>query len=250
MHSLPNESVFFYTFHKCASTLFSTYVLKNFRGLTHIDYASLIYSGEALEEVIFQETGYIYGPIRLSVDVLSPVYARLVAPVSQPDFIKNKVAIFFIRDPRDILISFYYSFGYTHGFSPVPEISEQEINLRHHIQALTLDDYALSAVDGIVQNFNKLDSLSKACERSIILRYEDLVDDFENFIRTLTTIVSLDQHVVTEIYQRSRPALKEDNSSHRRSGKVGGFRDKLKKETIDLLNKRLEPTLAAFRYDA
>ncbi len=244
------ESLFFYTFHKCASTLFSTYVLKNFNGLSHVDYANLIYSGETVKEVTFQKKGYIYGPIRLSVDPLSPVYSRLVAPLSKPEFIQDKLALFFVRDPRDILVSLYYSFGYTHGISPVSEIKEQQIELRDKIQALTLDDYVLSAANEIADNFDKLYNLNQACERSIVLRYEDLIGDFENFIRQLTTYVSLDQRVIQEIQQRSQPKQNENESAHRRSGKVGGFRDKLKNETIERLNNQLRHALATFRYEA
>ena len=40
------ESVYFYTFHKCASTLFSKDFLPNTEGLHHLDYARLIYRGK------------------------------------------------------------------------------------------------------------------------------------------------------------------------------------------------------------
>jgi hypothetical protein len=33
------ESIYFLTLHKCASTLFSDFILKNIIGLRHIDYA-------------------------------------------------------------------------------------------------------------------------------------------------------------------------------------------------------------------
>ncbi len=42
------ESVYFYTFHKCASSLFSNYVLRNIKGLVHVDYAVQISSGKKL----------------------------------------------------------------------------------------------------------------------------------------------------------------------------------------------------------
>jgi hypothetical protein len=42
----PSESVFFYTFHKCASSLFARFVLPNVRGLRHENYAARIFRGE------------------------------------------------------------------------------------------------------------------------------------------------------------------------------------------------------------
>ena len=68
------ESVFFYTFHKCASSLFSGYVLRNIEGLRNIDYASRLYQGREPKSIKFEKYGYIYGPIRLSANPSSIVY--------------------------------------------------------------------------------------------------------------------------------------------------------------------------------
>ena len=88
-----HESVYFYTFHKCASSLFSNYVLRNIVGLRHIDYANAIYRGRKIGQIKFKEKGYIYGPIRLSSD--TKIYNMLVKPTSDIYFIKDKVAIFY-----------------------------------------------------------------------------------------------------------------------------------------------------------
>lgn len=106
------ETVYFYTFHKCASTLFNSYILKNIKGLQHVDYASQIYGGKKINKKLnFRDKGFVYGPIRLSADPMSSVYRMLVAPTSGHEFIRDKIAIFVVRDPRDILVSAYYSFG-------------------------------------------------------------------------------------------------------------------------------------------
>ena len=76
------ESVYFYTFAKCASTLFSSYVLKNIEGLRHVDYANQIYHGRDLKRVVFEEKGFIYGPIRIFYRPAAPVYKKLVKPAS------------------------------------------------------------------------------------------------------------------------------------------------------------------------
>ena len=74
----PPESVYFYTFHKCASSLFSRYVLRNIEGLRHVDYAYQIYCGKKIREVVFHEKGFVYGPIRLSARPVSTEYRILV----------------------------------------------------------------------------------------------------------------------------------------------------------------------------
>jgi hypothetical protein len=245
-----SESVYFYTFHKCASTLFSSYILKCIEGLHHVDYASQIYSGKRIEQLVFRARGYVYGPIRLSADPMTPVYKTLVAPASELEFIRDKIAIFFVRDPRDILVSSYYSFGYTHGFSPVKEIRKRQEVIRNKIQASSLDEYVLASANAVSKNFETLGELNSVCERSAILKYEDMISNFECFIAQLFKYIVIDRSVVREIYERSRPKQKEDTSSNRRSGKVSGFRSKLKEETIEALNREIEDTLVRFHYEA
>jgi len=111
----PLESIYFFTLHKCASTLFSSFVLKNLEGLTHVDYAKDLTSGRRSprKALPFHDYGIIYGPIRLSNDPENLISRHLIKPIYSPDFLTDKRAVFFVRDPRDILVSAYYSFGYT-----------------------------------------------------------------------------------------------------------------------------------------
>lgn len=245
-----HESVYFYTFHKCASSLFSGYVLKNIEGLRHVDYAGQIYHGKRVEKLAFEETGYIYGPIRLSVDRMSPVYKRLVEPVSDPAFVKDKIAIFLVRDPRDILVSAYYSFGYTHGVSRLKEIQARQKIVRGEIQAKTVDEYAVDSADVIARNFETVNKLSGVCKRSAVLKYETMISDFDGFVGQFTQYVDVSPKVIQQIFQRSRPKQKVNTASHRRSGRPGGFRNALEKETIMVLNRKFEDTLERFQYEA
>lgn len=241
------ESVYFYTFHKCASTLFSRYILKNIEGLRHIDYAGQIYSGRN-GRITFEEKGYVYGPIRLSAQQ-GAVYERLVQPTSRREFVRDKIAIFMIRDPRDILVSAYYSFAYTHSFSPVQEIRERQAQARIELQSQTIDEYAVDRAARIAANFETLDMLSQACERRVVLRYEDMIDNWELFVADLTRYINIRPAVLSQIFKQSRPREEEDNSSHRRSGQVGDFRRKLKTETILTLNGVFAAVLKRFHYD-
>lgn len=244
------ESIYFFTFHKCASSLFSDYVLKNIKGLRHIDYMHQIYHGKrnANKKLIFKKRGYIYGPVRLSQPTDSDSKI-IISSTTEPEFIRDKIGIFLVRDPRDIIVSSYYSFGYSHNLSRVKEIRERQIADRNLIQNKSLDEYALDSADVQAKYFEILGHIAMACERSVILKYEDMINDFELFISQLCRYVTLDKKVIKEIYQRTRPKQEEDQLSHRRSGKTGDFRTKLKKETIESLNKRLEKTLSSFGYE-
>lgn len=242
------ESIFFYTFHKCASSLFSGYVLKNLRGLKHIDYAKQIYRLNT-GDIIFEKTGFVYGPIRLSADPASPVFKRLVQPASDTDFIRDKIAIFLVRDPRDILVSAYYSFGYTHGISSNLCIQEIQKQRRAKIQGISIDKYAANQSDHIIANFETVEKLSSACDRCIILRYEDMIDNWEVFSSGLTRYTDINPQALKQIYRKSRPRKSEDKTSHRRSGKTAGFRHSLQQDTLMRLSTKFAGILERYNYE-
>jgi len=244
------ESVFFFTFHKCASTLFSSYILRNIKGLERVDYASQIYDNRRStdRELTFRKKGYVYGPIRLSANPEGPVHKLLVTPTTEPGFVRDKIAIFFIRDPRDILVSAYYSFGYTHGLSQVRDIQGQQQARRKSTQSISLDEYVLVNADSQVKNFEKMIELTRVCKRGVILKYEDMIDNFESFREKFCRDIVVDDDVMREIHKRSRPIEGENAESHRRSGKVGGFKEKLSEETLQALNGHLENILTKLDY--
>jgi hypothetical protein len=243
-----HESVYFYTFHKCASSLFSGYVLRNIVGLRHVDYAKQFYSKGQVVNLVFEETGFIYGPIRLSAEPSLPVYTEFVEPLSQPDFIQDKIAIFLLRDPRDIIVSAYYSFGFTHGRSRVDVVRQKQDEMANDIQSKTLQEYARTTATPIRANFETAGNLLDACQRTVLLKYEDMIESWDHFATDLTRYLQIKPTVLAQIYERTRPRATEDLSSHRRSGKVSGFRDKLDSETIQFLNDTLKDVLMRFDY--
>jgi len=245
------ESIYFFTFHKCASTLFSSYVLKNIGGLQHVDYATELYSGDRNfdDALPFEKRGFAYGPIRMSAGAGSPVEKLIVIPTTSADFIHDKRAIFFVRDPRDVLVSLYYSFGYSHDFSPIKEIREKQERDRKRILSNSIDDYVLNEVEARAVQYKKLYEISRIPERGVILKYEEMVDDFGRFMEKFRRFVTIEDSVAHRIYEESRPREEEAIHEHKRSGKVGGFRDKLDAGTIDELNRKLEEVLALFDYE-
>src|SRR5690606_27516283 len=142
-------------------------------GLTHRDYAQLIFSGNMKDEATFEKYGYAYGPIRPSAGAKAPVRHLLVNPTCKPEFVRDKTAVFIVRDPRDILISGYYSFGGSHKFSPVAEIAQIQQRTRTRLNQMTLDEYAIRQAPANLRYVETVLSLASACERGTLLRYED-----------------------------------------------------------------------------
>lgn len=248
--SNSSDTVYFYTFHRCSSHFFSKYVLKNINGLHNIDYARKIYRGKKINNIVFENKGVIYGPIRLSAPPTSSEYTYLVQPLSDLRFIHNKVAIFLIRDPRDIVVSSYYSFAHTHGLSPDNEIRKKQKQHRKKLQHQTIDEYVLESAPIVHSHFVMLDTISNACGKSVIIKYEDMIDNWDYFINGLTKFINIKQTILAEIYKQSRPLENEDNKSHRRSGRPNSFKEKLKTETVISLNDVFKDTLEKYNYKA
>ncbi|MEM7571797.1 MAG: sulfotransferase domain-containing protein [Bacteroidota bacterium] len=225
-------------------------MLKNIDGLHHIDYARYLWAkpNSFDKQLDFQNTGFVYGPIRLSAR--NQLAAKLlVRPASELDFVKDKTAIFFIRDPRDILVSSYYSFGFNHPLNPIPEKRKEQLKRRKAIQALTLDEYVLAYADQQIEYFDHLKAVAASCKKKAILRYEDMIDDFDLFIDEFQKVVPLNQYLIREIYKRSRPRKNISNAAHRRSGATRRFLKDLQSETIVQLNAKLAQTLSDFEYE-
>jgi hypothetical protein len=246
----PPDSVYFYTFHKCASSLFSGYVLKNVDGLENVNYAREIYSGDRPVDISFEKRGKIYGPIRLSADKQSPVYHSLVARTARRRFVWGKRAVFMIRDPRDVLVSQYYSFGFSHGLSKSKPIRERQLELRSEIQRMSLDEYAIKNAEEVRSNFRRLRVLYRWSGRGVIIRYEDMINDWQRFSSGLTSNLAISAETLDEIYRRSRPLETENRHAHRRSGRTGTFQEKLETSTVLKLNRVLKPVLDYFGYQS
>jgi hypothetical protein len=213
-----------------------------------VDYESMIYVNRTPANLTFEPRGRVYGVIRLNFIPGNPVYELLVKRIIEKGFIDDKKVLFMVRDPRDILVSRYYSMGFTHGFSPNPVIRRIQCRLREEIQKQTLDEYVVDAADDMRRRMETVYELNTNCRQGAILKYEDMIDNFDLFMGQASEFLELSREVKRQIYIRSRPKEHEDTSSHRRSGKVAGFRSKLAPDTIARLNEFLKPTLERFGY--
>ncbi|WP_269522865.1 sulfotransferase domain-containing protein [Coraliomargarita parva] len=246
------ESVYFFSLHKCASTLFSDYILKHVDGLLLVNQSKRIFMNkpDALVSVRYRKRGHVYGPLRLSGGGTGPVWKQLVQPVIAPEFIRDKIAYVMIRDPRDILVSSYYSFGFTHPMSALPEIRVKQEERRAMIQSMSLDAYVLEFAKSQQIHFKNVGDVLERCPRAVLLRYEDMISDFDNFLEKLRRYLPIRDEVAEEIRRRSRPKDREEQGSHKRSGQVGGFRSKLEAHTVTELNRELSGILSRYGYEA
>ena len=243
-----HPSVFFFTLHKSASTLFGNVVLPNISNLKHVDFASQIYSGELKSKPVFEKQGFIYGPIRVWQEPDNPESQLLLEPVLETDFLRRIKCLLFIRDPRDVLVSFYFSVAATHGVSDVPEIARLQEQRRSEALELGIDAFCVQTAPKILENYSTIRRIQSLGKEKIMLRYEDMIEDFSTFSANLRTFVPVEDKVMERLFHDSRPLERENTSHHKRSGAIGSFHNKLQPQTIEKINHQLQDVLVHFRY--
>lgn len=240
-------SVVFVSLHKCATTFFSRHVLPHSQGLTHIDHQYLLYQNKKIGRIICRPFGYVYGVYRIHEEN-HPLNEPTSIILAQEN-LQDKQVIFLVRDPRDILVSMYYSFGFSHGYSPNPKIREFQLARRQAIAQMTIDEYAINTAHDLNLRFSIIDSLTTTTRDHVLLRYEDMIQRFNKFFSRLTHFLPLNGHVKSHIYDATRPREVEQPPAHKRSGRVGDHRSKFRPETIATINSILRDTLRTFSYD-
>jgi len=245
MDALPARSLFFFTFHKCASVLFGCSVLPNARGLELVDEAARRFRDPTAEPRPFLRQGRLYGPLRLSAK--GEVLERLVKPALKAALSDDVRACLMVRDPRDCLVSrFFHDLRDRKSTESKRALTWEAA--RAHAMALGIDRFALDKAPQLEAGFGRAVELLTAKPSTRILRYEDMVDDWLTFRRQLQDAFELPEDALELIERESRPNETERIGAHKRSGATGDHRRKLAPETLKALTERFDPFLRRFGY--
>jgi hypothetical protein len=177
--------------------------------------------------------------------------------------------ILHLRDPRDVVVSMFYSYCYMHA----GEI-ERHTGYRKTVAEAGIDSFVLDMVSkrfyeyrgdyGIGSRYKKhvgtvLDRyqryLDELVDRPgiILVSYEEMVLAFPSWLRKILGAFNLPNEeetgaVVTARHANSVAAGKEDVWAHKRKVTPGDHREKLKAETIRQLDKVFGPILQRLGY--
>lgn len=244
----PAQSIYFFTLHKCASTLFARHVLKNLEGLQSVNYAADFFKSARSIDVAFQPFGHAYGPLRVSLPEDSVVYRQLLQHCLRTEFLADKKVICHVRDPRDILISHYHSAGWTHPISSDPEIAEEQLASRRMVQALSVDEYAIQEAPALRGYFERISGVLADAQHAVLLRYEDMIARSPAFARDIQAAMPISDSVLTDLFRLSAPLRIENASAHKRSGKAEQFKQRFTPHTRQALADMLGDCLERFGY--
>lgn len=199
-------------------------------------------SAEEMKEYshIFKENGYLYS-----------VFGGMIEGIPHLDRYK---IILVARDPRDILVSSYYSIAYSH---PVPkrtgnkykDFMSKRINARNS----DINEYAISQCNRILGAFMKYQSLLlDKYENVYLTTYEKMTCDFQEWLNDLTRYCELNmsQNLMRSLLNENEwMKPKEENIyEHVRKARPGDYKEKLDPNTIDYLNVKFASILNRYHY--
>ncbi|WP_425093883.1 sulfotransferase domain-containing protein [Tropicimonas sp. S265A] len=264
MHDDTHRSVLFFTTHKCASIFLGDIMrtASQLSSMRHLNYAAAIYRMKdtidtrgydhtEIEHLIarnadrlFRPRGEIYGPLRRGVDF--------------PER-RDYTQIFFLRDPRDVLVSAYFSFGGSHGTPHSTEMARLFQDERTRMQEEGIDRYALRAArDWIGPVFEEYAAFKRDSEHSHYFSYDLYKNDPATFLKSVLSAMGLDLDVETtpelqaflaRAVNATAQRAPQTKKTHRRSGQSKQFLTELKPDTVTELNDILGPVLEFWNFE-
>lgn len=159
--------------------------------------------------------------------------------------------IFQIRDPRDILVSEYFSMGWIHP----TEGTKLDLR-RQSLQQMSIDEYALTQSETsrwpLEAKFAPLMKRELNPEFETVVTYEEMVTDLQKWVEKVLPpfAVRFPKLAAIRMAWNYRHEFKApaESMTHRRRITPGDHCNKLQPTTIDQLNQRFEKVLLRFGY--
>jgi len=214
----------------------------NWNGMAfHSDYPYLDQLGEVGQyKSFFRPRGYLYSSFG-------------GYPVGIPELEKYKVVLV-VRDPRDVLVSRYFSIKVSHGVPPVKNPNRDEfLKRREQAQEESIDEFVFRTSQRLRDTYDEyMYGLLEDHPDVHIARYEDMATDVEEWLSNVLSYIEISppKSLVREIVEEARAVQEkdEDETEHVRKGKPGDHREKLSPRTIERLNDTFSDVLQKFEY--
>ena len=242
-----HQSVLFFTLHKCAS-VYAKEILKEISqdtDITSIELDNYLLMSElpSLNSIVdhqdislqreikdlFKPKGYLYTTLR---------YPKIL------DFIDNLDAykiLLLLRDPRDVLTSAYYSFGYTHTL-PITKVKRDSfLAWRDNVASLTLDEFILSVKDDWLKIYTYYCQNLVGKPNVLLVKFEDMTGNFDSWLNDIIKFIDLNIE--------PKKVLKIVSTANQKKIKPTDHRKVLQPDTIDILNREFCEVLDFLGYN-
>jgi hypothetical protein len=251
-HKTKNDyqSVFFFTVHKCASVYVGNLLKKiaSDSGITPLDFEAYFFSGgnvrtnkknPGFNDEVFKKKGYLYGPFR--------EYRSTIANI------EDYKILLFLRDPRDVLVSFYYSVAFSHGIpSRNRKMASHLLQMRENAQNMSIDSFVVDNADLFLCRYQSYCQKLLNAENVFFSKYEEMVSDFDKWLAQIINFVGIKCSSNTKkeiICAATLPLQQEDQYRNKRQVTPGDHKRKLRIETIEKLNAKFAEILEILDYN-
>jgi hypothetical protein len=166
--------------------------------------------------------------------------------------IREKKFVLLVRDPRDALVSQYFSFGGKYLSHKLPGKNAESFVARHQKSAdLDIDDYVIQMAPAHLKKMIRYhDGLD--FHNGLIRHYEDVYPNKLAFLEEIFEFFGLpvNEELLAGVAEKHdvRPD-REDPTKHIRKGEPGDHVEKLRGETVQLLNELFADAAAIYGYD-
>jgi hypothetical protein len=251
---LPGPAYFALGIRKCGSTLFNKIIqqLSQSNNRRYVNVAGRYFNNNIAAKDWMKDPancdilygGNVYGGFRFMPWAFadSPVY-------------KSAKKILMVRDPRDAIVSEYFSNAYSHR---IPQrttdgvaISDLLEKMRSKALGMELDEYVVERSPALLSIFMGYVKQSKVTPMRVV-KYEDYIFEKPDLIRLIASEFDMqvgDAQIESIMaWADVRPQTEVPTKFVRRVT-PGDHREKLRPDTITKLNEILKPAMEAFCYD-
>jgi hypothetical protein len=235
--------------HKSASTFlaheFADAVMEAFTGMKHIPLHEKLAHGIPLEDLAAPPTGAILSR------VYPPHYDMILEdpPPAEGRFADKKV-ILLRRDPRDVAVSLYYSWAYSHR-PPIGDTDHFE-SRRQELLAMDITAGIGEALPVATRQFLATIEFLQRQPATLLTTYETLVGDFPEWMRQVAAHLAWTEGETALVNRGLEASVQapeaEDPREHKRRVTPGNWREVFDDELRERFEERIGPELAAAGY--
>ncbi len=199
----------------------------------------------------FQKRGYVFGVFRwLPENDLLHLNPK-VRKDDKKQMARDPNFVLMIRDPRDALVSLYYSDAKSHPLPKEGELRKKFLEKREQLKHEDIDRYVLRQAPHFLRHFYRTLQITTLSNATII-RYEDIIYDKPALVRAVAEAMEADVNdkKIAEIARKHDiiPTA-ETEQAHIRQVHPKNYKAKLQGETIERLNEEFRVVLDSFGYE-
>ncbi len=240
-----------FSLYKSGSTLLQLILnaLAPKAGVSMVPLESMLWDRGVSPEQTPPEVARVFRPRSCCYGVFRSFPWRYEIPI-----LADSPCILLVRDPRDALVSHYFSVANSH---PEPKDAPEEIRRgmlaeRDRVGASPIDEHVLANAEFFNHWHEGYARGLPPAPRTRVFRYEDVVFEKRAWVDELCETLGWD--VPPKARRRIADAFdlrpkKERPDEHIRRVTPGDHREKLRPDTIEALNQRLAPVLDRYGYE-